>query len=167
MVPAGQSTHTALPGSGWYSAHEMLKESGVVPWQHSRGEGVPGVGFQSVGARPVHPIITMIKWIRSSCLSVGLTHMVLARVPCENVIGIWPYFLHLAAVDRIWQALDSQGQMLAFAFRVKVLKTFLVVPSSLHIVLRPVQVFNRGGEREREFSINNLLVRIYFFIEMI
>ena len=42
--------------------------------------------------------------------------------------------------------------MLAFAFRVKVLNTFLVVPSSLHIVLRPVQVFNRGGERERIFN---------------
>jgi hypothetical protein len=66
------------------------------------------------------------------------------------------------AVKKIWNMEDSQGQILASAFKYISSKRLKLFPVRSEAETEPpTQV-----ERERELFFDNLLVRIHFIIEM-
>ena len=72
------------------------------------------------------------------------------------------------AVERLWRLSDSQGQILPLSFTQQSLEYFDVFPLSLDAVYRVHRPLTRSVVKiEREFFIDNLLVRIHFIIVMI
>ena len=56
---------------GWRTAGSLSRRLGMVTWFRKVDVRLPGKGnSNSHGARPVHLIITMIKWTRTSRLSI-------------------------------------------------------------------------------------------------
>jgi len=95
---------------------------------------LPGKGnSNSHGARPVHLIITMIKWIRTSRLSIKNSlsdgeHDVLARDGCGPLLqGLQFTFRCRANMAHIRQPRPDSG----LGFQVKVIRTFQIGPSLL------------------------------------
>jgi len=102
------SLSLSLPPSGSWEAGVLTKVCGTVS--------------NSLDARPVHLIITMIKWIRTSWL------------PIKNSLSVVPFRTKLNI--RMWRSCCASSG------------------SITHLI-------------EREFCIDNLLVRIHFIIVMI
>ena len=107
---------------------------------------LPGNGNPNLhGARPVHRILTMLKWTRTSRSSKKITLSLyapssLAPSSAEQSedgarsktgwgeSGSNGRFLARAAVERIWHTKNSQSQVLALTFREKYFKPLKMFP---------------------------------------
>ena len=123
---------------------------------------LPGKGNTfSHGARPVHLTITMIKWIRTSRLSIknSLSLHLLHPPPVSLGTGLLGYLAHTKTPSpmTLRSPLPSKkksGVSGAGAWR--------------HgLALRRGGHGDSASRREREFFIDSLLVRIHFIIVMI
>ena len=97
-------------GCGWYPMHaNVLTRAHWVIWPHLRRRALklrmvdirlPGKeNSNSHGARPVHPIISMIEWTRTSRLS--MMNSLFGRTCAAVLWGLWLRVLYISVMQAL------------------------------------------------------------------